>query len=96
MSQRLIVAENESGLAHILNDICHREGLTRTSYTQQHLCRHPILHPLGQLLNRLRLVTCRLKLRYQLKIHLSFILNCKITIYIRKYSLNQPLFSKEK
>ena len=35
--QGLIVGQNQSGPVHLLNNRCHREGLTGTGHTQQGL-----------------------------------------------------------
>ena len=54
--QRLVVAEDEGGAAHILDDIGHGEGLARAGDTQQRLCGHTAQHPLGELCDGFGLV----------------------------------------
>ncbi len=47
--KRLVVAQDKGRLAHVGYDVGHGEGLARTGYAQQHLCRLALLDAFGEL-----------------------------------------------
>ena len=65
-----IGSHDQRRLPQSLNGLGHREGLARTSHTQQNLIAVSVPHALYKRLNGLRLRTCRLIRRYDLKWHL--------------------------
>ena len=77
--QRLVVAQDQSGLAHIGDNIGHSKRLARTRNAQQHLGGVSPHHAFRQLADSLRLVAGRLVLRSDLKIHdaLLTLIECK-------------------
>ena len=68
-SQRLIMRNHQSRLAHLIDYLRNRIRLARTRCAQQHLRAQALLHALRQLGNRLRLVACGLKRSLNFKIH---------------------------
>ena len=63
--ERFVVCEHERWLVIFCYDICHSEGFTATSDPKQRLVRQPVLEPLDQSCDRLRLIAggsvCRSK-----------------------------------
>ena len=68
--ERFIGSHDQRRLPQGLNSLSHREGLARTSHAQQNLIAISVPHTLHKRLNGLRLRTCRLIRRYNLKWHL--------------------------
>ena len=67
--QRFVVRYYQSRLAHAVDNLRNGIGFARARRTQQHLRVQPLLHALRQGFNRLRLVACRFKRRFNFKIH---------------------------
>ena len=84
--KRFIGSHNQRRLPQGLNSLSHREGLARTSHAQQNLIAISVPHTLHKRLNGLRLRTCRLIRRYNLKWHLRA-LNAK-TFELSSNTLN--------
>ena len=69
--ERFIRSHDQRRLSQGLNSLCHREGLARTSHTQQNLIAVSVPHTLHKRLNGLGLGTGRLIGRNDFKRHLS-------------------------
>ena len=65
-----IGSHDQRRLPQSLNGLGHREGLARAGHAQQNLIAVSVPHALYKRLNGLRLRTCRLIRRYDLKWHL--------------------------
>ena len=84
--ERFIGSHDQRRLPQGLNSLSHREGLARTSHAQQNLIAISVPHTLHKRLNGLRLRTCRLIGRHDLKRHLRA-LNAK-TFELSSNTLN--------
>ena len=84
--ERFIGSHDQRRLPQGLNSLSHRESLARTSHAQQNLIAISVPHTLHKRLNGLRLRTCRLIRRYNLKWHLRA-LNAK-TFELSSNTLN--------
>ena len=62
--QCLIVRDDQCGPLHLLDHRGHRKGLARAGHAKQSLRLQPLVKPLRQRLNRLRLITLGLVLGY--------------------------------
>ena len=57
--ERLVVCQNQCGLAHILDDICHCKCLARTGHAEERLELFAVLESVRKFFNGFRLVACR-------------------------------------
>ena len=57
--KRFVGCKNNCRNALPRDHICHRVGLSRTRHAEKGLVHEPVLHPLAERLNRLRLVARR-------------------------------------
>ena len=69
--QRLVVSENQRGLAYVLDDVCHCERLAGTGHAKQRLKLFSVLETFGEFLNGLRLVTRRAIRAHKFKVRTS-------------------------
>ena len=66
--ERLVVRENQRRLAHVLDDVRHRESLARTGHAKQRLELFSAVKSLGQFLDGFRLVARRAVRAHELKV----------------------------
>ena len=57
--ERLVVRQDQRRLAHVLDDVCHRESLAGTGDTEERLELFSVLETVCQFLNGFRLVARR-------------------------------------
>ena len=67
--ERLVVRENERRAIHLLDDLGHRERLTRAGDAEEHLVLVPPGYAFGELGDRLRLVAARLIVARKFEVH---------------------------
>ena len=85
--ERLVVRQHERRPLDLLDDLGHGIGLAAAGHAQQHLLTQAVLQPLGQRLDRLRLVAARRIVRYNLEFRHSLLLSThrKIRTFIPFY-----------
>ena len=66
--KRLVVREDQRRLAHVLDDVRHRESLAGTRHAEERLELFSVLETFGQFLNRFWLVTRRTVRAYEFKV----------------------------
>ena len=70
-----IVAQDDCRTVEMLDDICHRKGLSRPRNTQQSIMLRPPFNRLDKLGNRFGLVTRRSIFRHKFEIHTAKLMN---------------------
>ena len=66
--KRFVVRQDERRLAHVLDDVCHRESLAGTRHAEQRLELFAAVKSLGQFLDGFRLVARRAVRAHELKV----------------------------
>ena len=69
--QRLVMRDDQRGLAHVLDDVRHGEGLAAARNAQQYLRAHAVQNALRQFFDCLRLIARRLKFGMNPEFHIS-------------------------